>query len=319
MKSALELALEKTDSLVEDKGKLTPEQVSAIDEVKREYEAKWAEQEIVLQQRIAMRSPDEVAHSAWFMLHLARSPVWLLGILATLVGFVFHSAALGEGRLVEIQPVLALTLVFALPLGVWISAQTITRRDVVASTVITLGLAAFMILSEPADGRENAPNEAWLVAGLATLALSTLLTAGGLHRRPAVKAALLGTAAGVLFGLHAALIKASVDQLSEGVLAPFENWQLYAVIVLALVSMTIGQISLQAGVLPPAISAQSIVTPLVGVVLGVTLFQERLHEDPLGVAGSLAALLVIFAGIVVLALREGAVATDSRPPPAPQS
>ncbi len=53
MKSALELALEKTDSLVEDKGKLTPEQVSAIDEVKREYEAKWAEQEIVLQQRIA--------------------------------------------------------------------------------------------------------------------------------------------------------------------------------------------------------------------------------------------------------------------------
>lgn len=53
MKSALELALEKTDSLVEDKGKLTPEQVSAIDEVKREHEAKWAEQEIVLQQRIA--------------------------------------------------------------------------------------------------------------------------------------------------------------------------------------------------------------------------------------------------------------------------
>ena len=53
MKSALELALEKTDELVEDKGKLTAEQVSAIGEVKKQYEAKWAEQEIVLQQRIA--------------------------------------------------------------------------------------------------------------------------------------------------------------------------------------------------------------------------------------------------------------------------
>lgn len=53
MKSALELALEKTDELVEDKDKLTPEQVSAIGEMKKQYEAKWAEQEIVLQQRIA--------------------------------------------------------------------------------------------------------------------------------------------------------------------------------------------------------------------------------------------------------------------------
>lgn len=53
MKSALELALEKTDALVDDKSKLTPEQIEAIDAAKREYEAKWAEQEIVLQQRIA--------------------------------------------------------------------------------------------------------------------------------------------------------------------------------------------------------------------------------------------------------------------------
>ncbi|MGI9556301.1 MAG: DMT family transporter, partial [Solirubrobacterales bacterium] len=129
------------------------------------------------------------------------------------------------------------------------------------------------------------------------------LTATGLHRSPAVKAALLGTAAGVLFGLHAALIKASVDQLDEGILEPLAHWQLYAVIVLAFVSMTVAQISLQAGVLPPAISTASIATPLVGVVLGVTLFQERLHEDALGLVLSLLALVVVFAGIAVLALR----------------
>lgn len=53
MKSALELAMEKTDSMVDkDQVKLTPDQIAAVDEVKREYEAKWAEQEIVLKERI---------------------------------------------------------------------------------------------------------------------------------------------------------------------------------------------------------------------------------------------------------------------------
>ena len=54
MKSALELAMERSNSLIDkDQVKLTPEQVAAVDEVKREYEAKWAEQEIVLKERIA--------------------------------------------------------------------------------------------------------------------------------------------------------------------------------------------------------------------------------------------------------------------------
>ena len=52
MKSALELALEKTDDLVDKNTKLSPEQVEAIDETRKEYEAKWAEQEIVLKERI---------------------------------------------------------------------------------------------------------------------------------------------------------------------------------------------------------------------------------------------------------------------------
>lgn len=259
----------------------------------------------VLQQRIAMSKGDDVAHSALFMVDLARSPVWLLGIGATLVGFVFHSAALGAGRLVVVQPTLALTLVFALPLGVWLSAQRITRRDVAASIAVTAGLVAFLVLGEPAEGRDDAPGDAWLVAGVASLGISALLTAGGLRRSPAVKAALLGTAAGVLFGLHAALIKATVGQFDEGILGPLVHWQLYAVVILAWVSMTIAQISLQPGVLPPAIATASIVTPLVGVVLGVTLFQETLHDTTLGVALSILALAVVFVGIVVLAMGEG--------------
>ncbi len=55
MKSALELAMEKADDMVgedEDYVKLTPEQIQAIDEVKKQYEAKWAEQEIGLKGKL---------------------------------------------------------------------------------------------------------------------------------------------------------------------------------------------------------------------------------------------------------------------------
>ncbi len=61
MKSALELAMEKADAeLGQDKDyiKLTPEQVAAIDQLKKQYEAKWAEQEISLKAKIQKLSKE---------------------------------------------------------------------------------------------------------------------------------------------------------------------------------------------------------------------------------------------------------------------
>ena len=54
MKSAIELAMEKDDGAVDgdDYVKLTPEQVQAIDQVTKEYEAKWAEQEIMIKGKL---------------------------------------------------------------------------------------------------------------------------------------------------------------------------------------------------------------------------------------------------------------------------
>lgn len=55
MKSALELAMEKADEAVggAEGIKLTDEQKAAIDEVRKQYEAKWAEQEIALKGELA--------------------------------------------------------------------------------------------------------------------------------------------------------------------------------------------------------------------------------------------------------------------------
>ena len=60
MKSALELAMEKVDEAVgrdEEYAQLTPEQVAEIAEIKERCQARWAEQEIVLQGKVQPPPP----------------------------------------------------------------------------------------------------------------------------------------------------------------------------------------------------------------------------------------------------------------------
>lgn len=260
----------------------------------------------VLQQRVAMTASDAEAHSAWFMLRLARRPVWWAGIVLTWVGFGFHAAALSNGEIVVVQPILAMTVVFALPLGARLSAQRIEARDIGAALLATAGLAAFLVLSNPTAGIETPAISAWLAWGGALFVLAAVLTATGLPRRPAVKATLVGTAAGVLFGLHGAVTKAFTERLDMGLDAVVASWAIWAVLVVALISMAISQIALQAGDLPPAIATESIVAPVISVALGLGLYDETIHDSAAGTLASLLALAAMLAGVALLARREGA-------------
>jgi drug/metabolite transporter (DMT)-like permease len=83
----------------------------------------------VLQQRVAAASAGAEAMRAGFLLRLARQPQWLAGIAADAAGFACQAAALGLGRIVVVQPLLASSVVFALPLGVWLAGQRTDRGD----------------------------------------------------------------------------------------------------------------------------------------------------------------------------------------------
>lgn len=52
MKSALDIAMEKTAKAAEDRSKLTDEQRNRIAEVEKEYQAKIAEQEIMVESKL---------------------------------------------------------------------------------------------------------------------------------------------------------------------------------------------------------------------------------------------------------------------------
>ena len=261
----------------------------------------------VLQQRAAVREPSGGPRgAASLLMRLARRPVWIGGIAADGLGFAAQAGALAVGRLAVVQPVLASMVVFALPLGAWLTDQRIRAREWTAAAVVTAALIAFLVVANTGGGRDDAPIGEWLVAAIPVGAVCAVLVAAGWRARPGAKAALLGIATGILFGVSAALTKATVDQLDDGILHLVLDWHLYALLAVGYASMTLSEVSLQTGVLAPAIATASIFDPIASVALGVTLFEESLHDDALGVAASILALGVMFAGLVVLARSEGA-------------
>src|SRR5436305_13977146 len=85
----------------------------------------------VLQQRVAATASDEEAARVGFLFRLARRPVWLAGIGADAGGLVCQAVALAHGRLVVVQPILAASLMFTLPIGAWLEHRRMRPRAVI--------------------------------------------------------------------------------------------------------------------------------------------------------------------------------------------
>ncbi|HEX8975597.1 MAG TPA: DMT family transporter [Solirubrobacteraceae bacterium] len=254
----------------------------------------------VLQQRAGASAPSAGAHSG-LILRMARRPVWLAGIAADGLGFVAQAAALGTGRLSLVQPLLVVSVVFALPLGVRLSGQRVGRHEIAAAALVVLALAAFLVLASPSGGRNGATLSAWLLVGVVAAAACTPLALLG-HRGPAPRrAALLGTAAGLLFALSAALTKAVVHELDTGLIQVLSSWELYALIGIGYVSMTLNQLALNTGSLAATMATSSASDPIASVVLGLALFHESLHLTGLRAVGVLTAFALALLGTVVLA------------------
>ena len=138
----------------------------------------------VLEQQVASTASEEEARRARFLLRLARRPRWLAGIAADALGFVAQAAALAIGRLVVVQPLLATTVVFALPLGAKLGGRRVVRRDMAAALAVTLGLAVFLVVADPTGGREDATGAAWIVSFGVTGVVCALLAWNYLRREP---------------------------------------------------------------------------------------------------------------------------------------
>ena len=258
----------------------------------------------VLQQKVAAQASGDEAVSAGFLVRLAREPLWLAGIAVDGLGFVFQALALKVGQLAVVQPLLAATIVFALPMGAALTGKRIGRRELIGALAVTGGLALFLVTSNPSDGRDGAPLGDWLLAAAVLGPLSAALFLIGMRSQGRRRATYFGLAAGVLFGVSAALTKTTVDQLSEGIPHVVLSWQLYALIAVGYASVSLSSASLQTGELAPAIATSMALDPITSLVLGVTLFEESLRSGAFAVAAAVVGLGVMIGGITLLAADE---------------
>src|SRR5215218_524152 len=253
----------------------------------------------VLQQKAGLDEPTE-GDASGLLIQMAKRPVWLAGIAADALGFVAQAIALTIGRLAVVQPLLVASVVFALPLGARLTGQKVRALDVGAAVVVTIALAAFLIVADPTGGRDDAPFGEWMVALGICLAASAVLVLAARPMGPGKKAALLGAAAGIGFGVSAALTKTVGDQFTDAPLEIFVHWHVYALCAVGYASLTVSQLSLQTGKLATAIAFD----PLASVVLGITLLEESLHTSTAGSVAACAALAAAIGGLAVLARRE---------------
>jgi drug/metabolite transporter (DMT)-like permease len=273
----------------------------------------------VFQQKGAMEESEEAAQSAGFLLTLARKPVWLFGVVMSGLGFAAQAAALGVGRLVVVQPLLVTSIVFALPFGARYTGQRVGKREIIGAVAVTAGIAAFLVISDPSEGRDDAPVVEWLIAGGILGAMTIVLVLASRGRRPGLKAAFLGTAAGILFGLISALTKSTVDRLEDGIVHVVADWHLWVLIAVSVAAFTILQSALQAGALAPALACLMAFETVAGGAIGVVLFEEQLNSSAGAIVGEVAVLLVALAGLILLAQSESAAEHARAPAPEPEA
>ena len=244
--------------------------------------------------------------------------VWLLGLVAQIVGVVLQAAALDRGRVSIIQPLLVTTVVWALPLGYFLTQQTVGVREISGAAIVVAGLALFAYFGDPAAGLNNAPGADWaasiLVICAACVALLTFANRGSLSTR----AALLGAVAGLLYGLSATLMKPVVENLhTQGVGGVVSGWEFWVWAAAGIIGFVFQQLSLSTGRLVPSVAAVSVANPVVSVLLGALVLQERLSKEPPwhAVAAVGALCLALVGSVVISSARDEHQETQRAPEP----
>ena len=231
-----------------------------------------------LQHRAAAAEDPHAAMDPRLVLRLVRRATWLVGIGVGFAGFAFEAMAIGSGRLVLVEPIMACSVVFALFLSARHSRRRLGRREWrgVATTVV--GVGGFIAVASPSAGVDTSPAVPWLVPlGLfAALALVGIVVARGLdgERRGVLLAAL----AGLGFGTASSLIKLVTDVADGGGAGDvFGHWSLYVWMLVSPTAFLLQQSALHATHLGAALPATSTLSPSTSCILGALMFGEQIR------------------------------------------
>lgn len=256
----------------------------------------------ILQHHTARRAPDGRTHRLFG--HLLTNPLWIAGLAASVIGLGLHVVALADGQLAVVQPLLISGVLFALPISAVMEGRRPSGREWLLALVLVVGLAMFLLAAQPSAGRVKLDADvlAWstVIAG-GLIGLVTLVAIRWPHGH---KPALLGTAAGIGYGLVAALLKQATALYRTGFLHLLSDWPLWTLIVVGGAALGLTQLAYRAGPLAKSMPALTVTDPAASVALGVLAFQESLRNNPLAVALQVIGFVIMAGAAAQLARRE---------------
>jgi len=255
----------------------------------------------VLQQQSAQREPASRFLSLRLITDLLRQPRWLTGIAAMIGGQVLAAWSIGNLSLAFVEPLLTTNLVFALLLAVPIAKAKLRFWEVFGAAVLCTGVALLSASrSAKPIGLSFGSVTHWpaaaVIAGIAFAAVH----AGRLHPGRA-RAMLTGAGAGLLFGIQDALTRQTLEILgSNGVAAMFTTWAPYALVGAGAIGIWLMQSAFNAGPLPLSLPAIAAGEPLVGMLLGVLVFGDRIQITPGELALQAGGVVALVVGVIIV-------------------
>ncbi|WP_327725322.1 hypothetical protein [Streptomyces europaeiscabiei] len=245
----------------------------------------------VAQERLASRSTDTGVR------RMLASGAWWSSVALNAGAALLHVVALRYGPLTVVQPLGALTLVAAVPLGARVAGRRVTATEWRGTALTLAGLAAILIAaSGPAPDDVLSVPEAVAVAG-ATAALIGFLSRPGTE--PGLRhAGASGMASGVASALTQTVTVAATDR--SGSLLDVE----VVVVALLVASFAVGGLLLSQtayrGGLGAPLAVVTLANPLAAAVIGLSLLGEGLRGGVAGVSLALTGALVAARGVVLL-------------------
>ena len=254
-----------------------------------------------LQQRPARDVPDSYAGRPGLLARVVRRPLWLLGILAEIGGFVLQVVALRNGSLVVVQPLITTSLLFTLALaGLW-SRDAVTFREWAAVVAVIVGLSVFMVLAAPSEHSSGVADQTdWLILGATMAGGVGVLLLSGFRSGGRGRAALFGLAAGLGDAVMAVLTKAMAHSLGGGVGHTIHSWSPYALCVAGIGSLLLSQTAYQTGRPTVSLPLITVTDPIISSAIGVALFGEALRLNGLRAPAVILAAAVMVLGLVAL-------------------
>ncbi|MFE9048871.1 MULTISPECIES: DMT family transporter [Streptomyces] len=246
----------------------------------------------IIQERVAATDDN-----AWHA--LLRNAVWWVAVVLNGVGAVLHVVALAYGPLSLVQPLGALTIVFALPMAALFVGRRAGATAWRGALMATAGLGGLLALTGNAEPHTLNGPEQVLLAAVTFGAVGALVVFSRTLRRPVLRSIVLATGAGAAFGMASVFTKTVAVEWTSGSVRS-GALPLLVIAGLAAAGLFLSQAAYRGAGLTAPLATVTVVNPVVAAAIGLTLFGEhfRLGVPGTGLALSCGALAA--AGLIML-------------------